>query len=73
MATYSLPLQIRLPTEAVHILITMVVEVAPGKVREYYTAIINTNNSADDFNVKLSHAHIGTLTVGVLAVGICDT
>ena len=33
---------------------------------------MNTNNSAHDFSVKLSHAYVGTLTVAVLAVGICD-
>ena len=49
-------------------LIKMMVEVASGK--SHAMALINVRISAHDFSV---HAFVATLTVAVLAVGLCDT
>ena len=53
-------------------LITTVVEVASGK--SHATALINVRNSAHNFSVKFSLCiYVATLTVAVLAVGLCNT
>ena len=44
-------------------------EVTSGKGHTQ-TALINVTNAAYDFNVR---AYVATLTVAVLAVGLCDT
>ena len=57
--------------QAVQILITTMVEVAPGKG---HRGMNGTYNSADDFSVKLIvHAYVATLRVAVLAVDIRDS